>query len=732
MIIKEIRIKNFRSYYGEDNRFEFSDGLTLILGDNGDGKTTFFEALQWLFNTSLDNGNIDNVSEMRKSQLGIGEQDEVSVFMSFEHDGLKSVEKSFTFEKTGDFSFRVGKINYIGYEDTASGREQVSGKMLINRCYDAFIQRFSMFKGESELNVFDNSAALKELVDKFSDIRDFDQLVEISSIFEEKSNAAYLKEMKSDEKVSREAKSLELKIQHVSEDISQKKKDIKEKRDSVDLYNSRLKELEQNQETSERYKEIEERRKTQQDKKTKIMSQIAMVDYNHALLDKFWILAPYPKILQEFKQKCSDFSKDKRRLEREFDREQAEAIGKLKAVKEIQGSLVNGSTELPWYLPDKETMEEMIHDHICKVCGRPAPEGSEAYEFMLNKLKDYKKHVEAKIQKEFEAKEIEEKTLFKNNHIENLHSLSISLSGSNESEISNIAIEINTRLELVARLRDDLKSVERKLQDIMDEKSRLLIQAGNVSESVLEKNFNDIKGLFEQKGRAELRLTELTNELSMLQRQMTGLQQELEDLNPSSGQIKVLRDVHRALEEISKAFACAKEANLRRFLNELSEKANEYLEILSADDFHGVIRLVQTADDSTEIKLFSCNNPKSDDFSKMTEIIKPSGSQKTEMYISVLFAISDFTKEKRDEDYPLIFDAATSSFGDAKEDEFYNVIDGLEKQCIIVTKDFMTKGVVRTKDIEKLSCPVYRIKKAEGFDKNNMSTIRTTVKKLKD
>ena len=68
----------------------------------------------------------------------------------------------------------------------------------------------------------------------------------------------------------------------------------------------------------------------------------------------------------------------------------------------------------------------------------------------------------------------------------------------------------------------------------------------------------------------------------------------------------------------------------------------------------------------------------------------------------------------------------------AKEDEFYNVIDGLEKQCIIVTKDFMTKGVVRTKDIEKLSCPVYRIKKAEGFDKNNMSTIRTTVKKLKD
>ena len=725
MIIKEIRIKNFRSYYGDNNRFEFSDGLTLILGDNGDGKTTFFEALEWLFKTELDRGNkeLENVSEMRKSKLEIGEQDEVSVFMSFEHDGLKSVEKSFTFERTGDTTYRAGKVSYTGYEDTDSGREQVSGKLLINRCYDSFIQRFSMFKGESKLDVFDDKTALKTLVDKFSDIKTFDELVESTSSFEAKANSAYLKEMKSDEKVSKEAKSLELKIQHVSNDIAQKKNDIREKQSSLELYSSRLKELEQNQETSERYKEIEDRRKTQQEKKNKLNSQIGMVDYNHALLDKFWILAPYPKILQEFKQKCSAYSKEKRRLEREFDREQAEAIGKLKAVKEIQGTLINGSTELPWYLPDQETMEEMIHDHVCKVCGRPAPEGSDAYEFMVHKLEDYKRHVEAKLKKELAEKEIENKTLFKNNHIENLHSLSISLSGNAESQISNIAMEINERQELVANLRKQLKDVEEKLQDIMDEKSRLLIQAGNVSESVLEKDFNDIKGLFDQKGRAEIRLTEMNNELSLLQNQMKGLQTEFDALNPSSGQVKVLRDVHRALEEISKAFANAKEDNLRRFLNDLSEKANEYLDILSADDFHGVIRLAQTADESTEIKLFSSNK---------TEITKPSGSQKTEMYISVLFAISDFTKEKRDEDYPLIFDAATSSFGDSKEEEFYNVIDRLDKQCIIVTKDFMTKGVVRSKDIEKLSCPVYRIKKAEDFDKNNMATIRSTVKKIKD
>lgn len=41
MIIRRIEIENFRSYYGNENTFEFGDGLTLIIGDNGDGKSTF-------------------------------------------------------------------------------------------------------------------------------------------------------------------------------------------------------------------------------------------------------------------------------------------------------------------------------------------------------------------------------------------------------------------------------------------------------------------------------------------------------------------------------------------------------------------------------------------------------------------------------------------------------------------------------------------------------------------
>lgn len=722
MIIKELSIKNFRSYYGDHNKFEFSDGLTLIIGDNGDGKTTFFEALQWLLNTTIDNSNLEHVSEMRKSKMEIGDVDEVAVYMKFEHDGEKSVEKSFTFEKLDNGGFKLGKLNYRGYETNGSERESVNGKTLIERCYDAFIQRFSMFKGESDLNVFDDRNALKQLVDKFSDIRKFDDLVEISDSLKEKANSAYLKEMRSDKKVASKTHKIDIEMTKLSADITAIKYEIQEKRKSIDNYVRRLSELEDNQEASERYRDIKERLKTQEEKRNRYKAQIESVNYNHSLLDKMWILVAFPPVLKAFQEKINAISKLKIKMDKDFERTKAIELGKLEAYKDMQGFLKNGTTELPWYLPDQQTMEDMINDQVCKVCGREAPVGSEAYEFMINKLEEYKRHSEAKLKRETEKESLAEQSLFTSEHIDDLRNLAVSLSGTREAEVASYAQEIADRQELVASLTTSLKKTNAKIQEIIDEKARLLIQIGNVSETALDTEFDDIRGLYNEREHATNRLVELESELKHLESKMSDLKKELDELNPENSQAKIYKDVHVVLEEIAKAFATAKKDNLTRFLADLEEKANEYLVKLSAADFHGEIRLIQTADESTEIRLFSSNG---------TEIKRPSGSQKTVMYISVLFAISDFTQEKREEDYPLIFDAATSSFGDSKEEDFYNVIDKIQKQCIIVTKDFIEKGKLNENAIKDLTCSVYRINKAPNFDQSNMATVRTIINKIR-
>lgn len=722
MTIKEITIKNFRSYYGE-NRFEFSGGLTLLIGDNGDGKTTFFEALQWLFdvvNTSTGN-SIDNVSEMRKSEMSLGESDEVKVSMLFDHDGEKLIEKRFSFEMNPDGKFKPSPVTFRGFEEQGAERMPVDGKSLINRCFDAFIQRFCMFKGESTLDVFNDKSALKQLVEKFSDIRKFDELVNISAKMEEKSDKAYRKECTSDKKIAEKAKTLKYKIERVDADLSNKMKEIKEKEETVSAFSSKIDDLEQHQETSERYKAFCDRLENLKDKKAKKEGTVKSVDKNTALFDKLWILCAFPPILKEFKAKSATFSKERRRQNEDFIKQKAIERGKLEAIKELCGTLENEATKLPWYLPDEETMEEMIHDHICKVCGRPAPENSEAYRFMSDKLEEYKTHIANRVKKENEIEKLEKKELFKANHIEKIHNLSVQLSGNREEEVSRIRSEINDRLDLEAKLKQDIEELKEKIEETQDEKTRLLIQS-NVPEELLKKMFSDYKGMFEQKERAEISLVKLQAEHKTLTEKKAQLQQEFDKLDPQGSQAKTYREIHRTLEAIAKAFQNAKGENLRRFLGVLEDRANKYLGTLSANDFHGEIRLRQTADESTKIDLFSSNG---------TEIKSPSGSQKTVMYMSVLFSISDFTNLKRDENYPLIFDAATSSFGDSKEEQFYNVIDKLDKQCIIVTKDFITKGQLRLGDIDSLTCSVYRLQKAAGFDERDMATIRTTIEKIK-
>lgn len=723
MIIKDIRINNFRSYYGS-NHLSLSDRLTLIIGDNGDGKTTLFEALEWLFDTTGENRKESHISEKRKSELEIGESDEVSVSITFEHDGEKEIEKSFTFERISETEYRTRDYKFAGYLIEGAERRFTAGDRLLNICFEPVIRKYCLFKGENELNVFDNDTALKTLVDTFSGIRQFDELVEMTSSFEQKSANAANRELQNDKKVSNQAKELNAQLNDVTNDIQNIKTELNQKKVSISEFSSKLELLEKNQETSERYQNIKERIKGQKDKRAKL-SALSMCDYSTNLLDEYWILRSFPAIIKEFSTKVSAFSKEKRRLDKQETERRAKEAGEREAISKIQ-KLANDAVPLPWNLPDEATMKEMIDDGICKVCGRPAPKGSEAYEFMCNKLNEYLAHIAAEANKNAETKE-DEPPLFPNSFINELHSRQIKLSGDTEQEISKIATNISDRLEFVTKRRAELAEVEKQLQDLETEQNDLLMQSG-LSAELLDKSISDLRGFFDAKSRAENRVSELETTLKFKESTKAEIQEKLSQLEPTSSMTQVYQRVHTAFERINKAFTNAKEQNINNFLQMLETESNKYLQKLNKNDFYGIIRIRKTVSNSARIELYSDNG---------TRIENPNGALKTTMYMSVLFAISQITTLKRDQDYPLIFDAPTSSFGGFKEDTFYNVVDTIDKQCIIVTKDLLnidkTTGqkALDFDTINKLSCSVYRIEKAEPFNDKDLSTIQTVVKPVK-
>lgn len=724
MKLNKIIIKNFRSYYGE-NCFELSDGLTLVIGDNGDGKTTFFEALEWLFDTSKDNKSESNISEMRKAEMGIGDSDEVSVTMTFDHRGEKEICKKFIFEKDTNGSVRTRDFSFVGYEIVGAERYKRDGKILLESCFDTVIRRYCLFKGERELNVFDNNTALKTLVDTFSGIKQFDNLVELTTYFEQQSDNLVIKELKKDKKQEEVIKRLEYELSKVQSDISDVRHDISIKEKAVSDYETRLRVLEENQDACEKLQDINARIEQKKIEQRRLMGYINL-DYNAMLLDDMWILRAFPYILSEYQKKVSSLSREKRKLQKAEDERIAIEKGKQEAIKEIQ-KLANDATPLPWNLPDKETMQEMIDDEICKVCGRPAEKGSDAYNFMVNKLNEYLDH----IRKESESAQQQEalvKPLFENTYINELHTRSIQLSGDTEQELMGLATAIADRLSFVQSRKQDLERVNKDLTEAEDAKMQLLIQTPDLTEEMLIKNFKDFKGLSDSSKRASLDLQELNHELEVLEAQKQELKERQNQIVPSNGIVRVYQKVHITLERIMKAFEAAKNRNVEEFIQTLEEQANIYLKKLNADDFRGVIKIKRTADGSARINLYSSND---------TLIANPGGAQKTTMYMSVLFAISKITTLKRDEDYPLIFDAPTSSFGEFKEDIFYNIIDNIDKQCVIFTKDLLRydrdteKRELDFDKINQLSCSVYRIQKAPGYDEEDLSTIRTITERIK-
>ncbi len=57
MIIQSITLTNFQCYFGENN-FEFSEGLNVIIGDNGFGKSKLYDAFYWVLYDEAFNSSV--------------------------------------------------------------------------------------------------------------------------------------------------------------------------------------------------------------------------------------------------------------------------------------------------------------------------------------------------------------------------------------------------------------------------------------------------------------------------------------------------------------------------------------------------------------------------------------------------------------------------------------------------------------------------------------------------
>lgn len=709
MIIQKIEIQNFRSYY-MDNSFELSDGLNLIIGSNGDGKTTFYEALEWLFRTDGTNKmDTKYISKKRSEELMPNNSDDVRVAMTYEHKGrIKVLEKMFHFTKS--FDGEVSTSNYSFSLIEGNGVERIiKDGVAFDKDLPSEMRKFIMFKGEQDLNILEKSNSLKQLVDEFSEVQDFEAYFSFMEYATRNAEQARDNAQRLDKKNADKIKGFNRTIEQEKGLLSDIEREIRIKEGEAENFEGLLKNIEQSEEASKLLKSVNQRIERLSQRRSETAARIKE-NYTINLLDDMWILMRFADTAEEYSSKINTLMNERKKQEDQY----LVTAGVEKAIKAAE----RGFTSLPAHIPGRKIMEDMLEEEVCKFCGRKAEKGTDAWNFMHARLEEYKASLKGKADEGIEP-------LYKANYVSELQKRDTTLND-NLAEVVKMRRKIQDAIAFNNRLHDDIKKIDANLASEFEQKKRILAQADGLTEEQLLANYDNISDWMDKKNRA-------INRIDILKRQREQHRATLEEaelaLSKTSEGTAAEMYAKTALiiQQISNAFKNAKEENKRRLLDAIEEKSNLFLEKLNTNDFKGTIRIIEKQNGQGEA--FLMNNDS-------VRIFNPNTALKTTYLMSVLFAIGNLSSERDGTELPLLFDAPTSSFTDTKENEFFRVISSLEKQVIIVTKSFLRDGnngeaILDISRIKDINGSIFRIEKKRPFDDKKLGTIQTTITKIK-
>lgn len=713
MIIRKIQIDNYLCYY-DTNTFELSEGLNIILGENGEGKTKFFESVDWLFNGA--NRELDMlVSAKKLNETEIGESFRVRVSMTVEQYGEKSIiTKSFLAKKEKANECSTSSFMIEGISENSSGeRTQVDGQALLDRIFPFQIRKYSMFKGEAELNIFESDSALANLINLFSEAKHYDKYSEKGAFLREKAEKAVEDSSKLDKKNEALYKKLEGETIYLESEkakylihLNSTEEEIRKIEGNLQLAESHVSNADALGTLNKRIKEIEER----------ISYLTGRIDENYttSLFDENWILVNFESFHKEFAEKVSAHSKTRRELQSEFDKQKGIKEGEKKAKAE----LLNNAVPLPIGVPSKSHMEEMLKDEICKVCNREAEKGSEAYEFMMKRLKVY---LESQVVVENDTEK--EESLFKYDYTNRLDNLSIS----HEDNLKNLRLirnKIKELFEFNDERKKDIEELNEQLDKEKTERNRILGNSSIAEEKLIDvlKNYNAWQRDLKNRNQDQV---DYTTKLKSLESDLKAKKEEKDKIDTNSANSFLIK-TRNIIRDIETIFIDTKEKKFDEFIEKLQTKSNNFFKTINIDAFTGTIVFTRRNKvNRTIVKVELQEDGRT--------FYKPNQSLLTSMHISILFAISELASEIKEENFPMIFDAPTSSFGENKTAQFLNLIFETENQKILLIKDFLyTDKAAKTLSIKKEFENVRRdkafwVKLERPFDPNNLKTINSQV-----
>ena len=693
MKINSITINNFQSYY-EEQTIEFGDGLNLIIGNGGKGKSKLFNAFYWvlfgkIYVTSEGWCTTDDLYLSSHKALHKFEYINKKALYDAKIDGKVDcyVQLDLTDDKGHNYiierqasairqpvqewdkpeSWNVSPSSLKVTYDVATGTKNVNGIMAESIITDLFpegIRGYIWFQGESldSLIDFRKKQNLKDAVRHISYYPYYEKLTSIISKAKAKIESQESRKLREANKQNSEIRSLILKIDFLRGKIQTEEENKKKYENNIAQIEIALADDETKMQGLAGFSKLIKDYDECEKEILRINNQLTEIDNNQrSLLPSLWILRGTDKLIEKS--------------------------------KEIISSHVELETSVPEkkYIdePSRAKLEDILNkDHQCFVCGSPVDEAHpHAVEWILNRLR---------MQEEY-YKELDD---FRNN-------LEFS------KQFNMLVGKIQDYPDFVLR---SLKGIDRQFQETEEEMDRLIAKRRKQLEkkTELDKQIENVKQKYgvdphreastvptltsnirASRGNLEKQrklLESCKSAISDYTRQQQDAERELNSMGANNtGTVTQVAEtewkhISTFLEAVCKD---VQEKARKELLKKIEERANEFYEKFTEHD-KGYKGRVEIDEDYT-ITFDGGLNTSHEDRKKM----------------SIINALLSLNQDALQTYYPFISDAPTSSFDPSTTHKY-----------LLGIKDIFGQSIIMTKDVE-VGSDKYR----DLYNQNNVSRI---------
>lgn len=671
MIIRNISITNFQSYYGTQT-LEFSKGLNLILGKGGKGKSKLFNAFYWVFFGKLyisdvgwraTNGLPNNANftlqrheYFNKRALNLCSVDDIvnlSVSIELEDDKgtIYNIERSAIAKRLdhenwdSPNAWKVEnnslRVSFDGINGTNIRVDDLAEDVISN-LFPENIRNYIWFQGESldELINFRKKETLRDAVKHISYYPYYEKLSNIISLAKAKISTLETKHLREKNKHNSQVTSLLSRKDSLSNRITSetKKKDNLESK--ISMIEIALAQDENKLSGLASFTDLVAQYKTEENNRQRILDRLTVIDEKQRqLLPNLWVLKGTGQLIEQAKEIIEAH------VESEYTAPEKKYLDN----------------------PGKSKLEEILRDGVCYVCGSKVDsEHQHAIDYIRERLRLQEEYLQE--MEEFRANlEISKRfNMFVGRIQDYPDSLLVSIRNI-DRQFKDSEDEIEKLQSQLRRVNDRLRELDEKMED---EKKKCGLdprqQAGTAS--ILKNSINASRGnlatLRRQLNACETALTQANTELKTVEKELASL--GAKDNNVNSVEETEWKNLSIFLEDIC---ARVQEKARKKLLEQIEERANVFYVRFTEHD-NGYKGKVEIASDYS-IAFDAGLNTSHEDRKKM----------------SIINALLSLNQEAIGTFYPFISDAPTSSFDPETTHKYLRGIKDIFEQTIIITKD---------------------------------------------